>query len=106
LPSARTAVACQIQPFVPSRPPEMVGLIRAATTIEKDCTCTGRMPSTPTPRRASSALIRAGLPTPALRGARRDDRLRPAAGGGVGEGFLDPGERERGADQTLDAKLR
>ena len=58
-PSARTAVACQIQPFAPSRSPETVGLIRAATTIAKDCMCTGRMPSTPTPRSASSAMIRA-----------------------------------------------
>ena len=37
------------------RSPETDGLTRAATTIANDCMCTGRMPSTPTPRSASRA---------------------------------------------------
>src|ERR1051325_10332977 len=44
--------------------------------------------------------------SPRLRGGRGDHRLRAAAGRGVGEGFLDPGQREARADQALDAELR
>src|SRR4029077_369671 len=117
LPSASTAVASQIHPFGPWRSPDTAGFTRAATTIANDCMCTGRIPSTPTPRSASSEVMRGEASGTAkaggcrvgggrLRGGGRDDRLRAATRGGVGEGLFDALERELRADEPLHPELR
>src|SRR6185295_19658176 len=62
---------------------------------------------------ASATIASASVTTPAraivlsvLRGGRGDHRLRAAAGRGMGEGFLDPGERKARAHEALDTELR